>query len=123
MKVINLYLDVFNKKELPKTIKVHGETFELTEDWGENSWYRNIVNRKGIEESINRSLEFVLNLEVEIIEEKQKKIDELSIKDNCLKDERGYYCSLNKHTKVIAMKLNEVIETLNCLLEKSEDNG
>lgn len=38
------------KKELPKTIKVHGETFELTEDWGENSWYRNIVNRKGIEE-------------------------------------------------------------------------
>lgn len=65
--------------------------------------------------------------EVEIIEEieKPKKIDKLEIVQSsptcyCLRDEKDTICSLNKHTRIITNKLNEVIDKLNHLLEKRD---
>lgn len=64
--------------------------------------------------------------DVQIIEDKSKKITQLEIIQTssngyCLRDEKRNLCAMNTHTKLIAHKLNETIEKVNCLLEKEID--
>ena len=67
----------------------------------------------------------LLNLksEVEIIEE-PKKIEKLKIEQDTsnsnyyIKNEHGTKCGLTKHSKMIAEKVNELIDEINNLKEK-----
>lgn len=64
-----------------------------------------------------------LGEEVEVIEEEPKIPDKLEIIENgknnyCLRNEIGTFCSMNQHTRLIANKLNEVIDYLDYLKAK-----
>lgn len=59
---------------------------------------------------------------IKIIEE-NKNIEKLDIvksgtNNYCLRDEKNRLCSMNKHTSIIALKLNELINEINKLKEK-----
>lgn len=62
---------------------------------------------------------------IEVIEEKPKKIGKLNIEienkttgNAFIRNEHGTKCFLTKHSKIIAEKVNELIEKANYLLEE-----
>lgn len=64
---------------------------------------------------------------IEIIEEKPKKIGKLNIEienkttgNAFIRNEYGTKCFLTKHSKIIAEKVNELIEKANYLLEEDK---
>lgn len=123
MKVIDLYLDLANGKEVPKKIRICGLIFELIKDWNGYRWYANIDTAEAIECSINRNLEFILNLDVEIIEEKPKMTDKEKIKEvirymkACIRDAKKY-CS-----KEVYRALKDCYEYPLEILKKSDKDG
>lgn len=102
----------------PEKIKYEYSIYELTierNDYyckNEMRWFTNEINSLG-----------ALNNYVEIIEE-TKKIEKLKIEqDNpnsnyYIKNEYGTKCGLTKHSKMIAEKVNELIDEINNLKEK-----
>lgn len=69
----------------------------------------------------------MLNVNVEIIEDKPKKIDKLSYQQigSWLLEQHNYVDysrAVDKQIKQLGSKLNEVIDKLNYLLEKSDKN-
>lgn len=72
MKVIELYNLIVNRKELPEKIKVNEQIYTLRQDCGGIYWYGREFDNQTIEESHPANLEWILNLDVEIIEEIEK---------------------------------------------------
>ena len=120
MKVIDLLNKIANGEEVPEKIKILYNEFYYDKD---NLKYRNVEeNRENLFEHIDFFKGLVLNDEVEIIEDtpKDKKIEKLDI---VIQDERtgnayilneyGTKCYLTKHSKIIANKLNEIIDKIN----------
>lgn len=119
IKIIDL-LNLVYEKKAPKKILYKYCEYEF---YKRNNDYQN-NDGLNLFEYLFQYEEQVLNLEVEIIDD-NKKIDKLEIVLSsstcyCLRDEKGNLCSLNKHTRVIANKLNETINKVNYLLEKSD---
>lgn len=122
IKVIDLLNSVYEKKA-PARILYKFCEYEFNKD--END-YKN-TDGLFLFEYLFKFEKKALFLEVEIIEEKPKKIKLLEIEyenkttNNCyIKNENGTKCFLTKHSKMIAEKLNELTKTVNCLLEKSD---
>lgn len=118
-------IDLFNteKDNLPKRIKIDDTIYNLfiNED---NLIYYQDEDCKYFMFSI--SCFNKLNDEVEIIEE-DKKIEKLnieSVKDNptnmYIINEYGTKCYMTKHSREIALKVNELIDVVNELKGKSE---
>lgn len=111
MKVIDLLNKIANNEEVPEKIKYKNKIYfrtwsdymgdepidEYYYDSEENSW--------------NETLSLKLEDEIEIIEEKPKKIEEIKIN---LKSTKPY-------TDQIEIKLNELTKAVNYLLEKESD--
>ena len=114
MKVIDLILNYYQNKQLPKEIMVNGFKFRydgfltyVHEGYGRDSCL------------FTEDYEWVdwLNDEVEIIEEKIEKLD-IKVHDektgNCyIENEYGTKCYLTKHSKILADKINEIIDHIN----------
>ena len=118
-KTITIYdlLGLIKDDKVPKKIKYEYLVYELTFERNdyyckqEKRWFTSEINSLG-----------VLNNKVEILEE-DKDIEELKIEnDNSthfyIRDERGTKCGMTKHSKLIAEKLNELIDAVNYLLDK-----
>lgn len=122
IKVIDL-LNLVYEKKAPTRILYKFCEYEFDKE--END-YKN-ADRLLLFEHLFKFERKALFLEVEIIKKSQKKIELLEIEyenkstNNCyIKNENGTKCFLTKHSKMIAEKLNELIKTVNCLLEKSD---
>lgn len=118
MKLIDLLVKMEKGEDIPPKFKCDGYVWEYKETM--KDWYSSKNQCYMFYEYFKENLKNCLWYEVEIIEDKPEKIEKLNVKGNCLIDERGVGCSLNKHTIVIANKLNEVIDKLNYLLERSD---
>jgi len=123
IKIIEL-LNLVYEKKAPK--KVLYKYCEYEFDEGINDY----KNKDGLMlfEHLFQYEQKALFLEIEIIEERSKEIEELELKypenqqNNCyLINEQGTKCYLTKHSKMIAQKLNEVIKEINLL--KKENDG
>lgn len=102
MKIIDLLNKIANNEEVPKKICYeeyiwtwNGETY----DNREQCLFEDYIDKKYV-------ITDVLNDEIEIIEEKPKKIEKLSVKTN------------NHNVRKVANKINEIIDYL---LEKESD--
>ena len=67
----------------------------------------------------------IMNKKVEIIEEDKSIIEKLNIENDSpthfyITNEYGTKCGLTKHSKMIADKLNEIIDVVNKLVEDNE---
>lgn len=122
MKVIDLLNMIANGEEVPKYIRFDTEMYSLNPN---NHYVRecgDFIQRLDIE----YNLAGCLNDEVEIIEEK-KEIEKLDIQTNnggslCLRNEAGTLCGMNKHSIVMAKKINELIDEVNKLKEEKWNN-
>ena len=103
MKVIDLLNKIANNEEVPKEIKVYNENYIFDKKYKR---YINQDNENTLGERVALDLE--LNNEIEIIEEKPKKIEKLL---NC---EIG-------NVKCVGSITNELIDAVNYLLEKESD--
>ena len=110
MKIIELLNKIANEEEVPKKIKYNNETFTIRKEKddyaNQNHWFT------------DRFCLLDLNEEVEIIEE-DKKIEKLKIEQDTpnsnfyIRNENGTKCGLTKHSKIIADKINEIIDKVN----------
>lgn len=122
MKVIDLYNLVANDEELPEKIKLKDfeEIYTLREDCTGYKWYGEEKEHKEFSDIIHQNLEYVLKQEVEIIEEPQEhkipeklKIEQDTPNSNFyIRNEYGTKCALTKHSKIIADKINEILDYL-----------
>lgn len=107
MKVIDLYNLISNKEydKLPTKIKLkkYDNVFTLREDCSGFKWYGEEVYHSDFGEIIHQNLEYVLNCEVEVIEE-DKKIEKLSKND----------IHWSSEIPVID-KVNEIIDKINSM--------
>ena len=117
-----LYGKIYDENP-PKHIKVYGE------DWYWND-YDGYVTKESLKTTpdaqiylMDRYRTFMnLDKEVEIIEE-DKKIEKLEIEKDentenyFIRNEYGTKCYLTKHSKIIASKINELIDEINNLKE------
>lgn len=123
MKIIDLFNDIANGKKLPKTIIFDTETYHLNPN---NHYVRECGDTvKKLENDYNLLL--CLNDEAEIIEEKSKKIDKIIIeydnKDEICKLAYMNNCyELNPQEVIILDKIEELRNSVNYLLEKSDKN-
>ena len=108
MKVIDLLNKIANGEDVPEYINYTHRVF------GKDTMFvckENIINKLDI-----GAIE--LNDEVEIIEE-DKKIEKLKIEQDTpnsnfyIRNENGTKCGLTKHSKIIADKINEMIDYIN----------
>ena len=118
-----LYGKIYDENP-PKHIKVYGE------DWYWND-YDGYVTKESLKTTpdaqiylMDRYRTFMdLDKEVEIIEE-DKKIEKLEIEKDentqnyFIRNEYGTKCYLTKHSKIIASKINELIDEINNLKEE-----
>lgn len=114
MKVIDLLNKIANNEEVPKKIKTRNNIYEYEES--ENDY----LHDKYKLHFINNELIYAkrLNDEIEIIEEKPKKIEELDfvrIDDYTIS---GLVKSLNELIIEYNEKINEIIKTQNDLIER-----
>ena len=114
MKIIELLNKIANGEEVPKKIK-WGE-FEL--EWEELGYHDYKFLGTGNHLLFQGFATSVLNDEVEIIEEKKipEKLD-IKIQNETtgnayITNEQGTKCYLTKHSKIIAERLNQVIDYL-----------
>jgi hypothetical protein len=116
MKIIDLLNKIANGEEVPKKIKVLDTIYYLCENDASNQCYFSEKEGCG-----GIGLKFDtsnLNDEIEIIEE-DKEIEKLKIVENgsinsyALLDKNGTKCALTKHSKIIADKINEIIDVIN----------
>jgi len=119
MKIIDL-LNLVYEKKAPKKIKYCDYTFELIK----NTYY--LIGNSG--HTLQDLFEIIncLNDEVEIIEDKPKKIEKIKMNGSEFYSE--YIDSWIEKSKYdaygeyLSNKLNEAIDRVNYLLEKSKDN-
>ena len=121
-RIIDIFNKIVNKEEIPQKI-IYGYC-EYTYDSEE----KNYINKNGL--YLFENLFFEANpllKEVEIVEDKPEKIKLLDIEienlhtNNCyIRNEQGTKCFLTKHSKILAVQLNEIAKAVNYLLEKSE---
>ena len=114
-------LGLVKDDKAPAKIKYENSIYELSpedDDYyseDEMRWFTNELNCLRI-----------LNDEVEIIEE-SKKIEKLEIEKDentqnyFIRNEYGTKCYLTKHSKIIASKINELIDEINNLKENKYD--
>ena len=121
-----LYGKIYDENP-PKHIKVYGE------DWYWND-YDGYVTKESLKTTpdaqiylMDRYRTFMsLDKEVEIIEEPNK-IEKLEIEKDentenyFIRNEYGTKCYLTKHSKIIASKINELIDEINNLKENKYD--
>ena len=127
MKVIDLLNKIANGEEIPKKIKVSsGIIFEY-----DGIDYKNKDYNKYFFDSYMQITEKDMNMEVEIIEDipkEDKKIEKLNIEiqdertgNAYIRNEYGTKCYLTKRSKIIANKINEIIDKING--EENEKNN
>ena len=121
MKIIDLLDKIANGEEVPKKIKVNKIIFEYQ---GDDYLYKD-ENKKeywlfstGYTDKFEW-LDSALNTEVEILEEEKKIPEKLDIQiqnettgNAYITNEQGTKCYLTKHSKIIAERLNQVIDYL-----------
>lgn len=123
IKIIDLLNMIVNDEEVPEKIK-----------WGVHNFIWVDCKYKAIDElSRPTLLDYIatyhdfLKDEVEIIEDKPKEIEKIEIhedekcKNYYIINEFGTKCYMTKHSKIIANKLNEIIDKIN-KEEDIEDN-
>ncbi len=119
MRLIDLYNKYVNDEEMPKKIKADKKIYVY--DCGLNDYYCTETDKYLMD--IMNTLDS-LNTEIEVIEDKPEKIGKLEIMDNKLVGEwengSSYNYTLSAPQTVITKKLNETIDRLNELLEKSD---
>lgn len=115
IKIIDL-LNLVYEKKAPKKIIYNNVLFDFDE---ENNDYQSKAELY-LFSWLFESQEEGLWLEVEIIEEKPKKIEEITINENgTLGFSNGNWTARNMD-KEFASKINEIVKTVNYLLEKSD---
>jgi hypothetical protein len=114
MKVIDLLNKIANGEKVPEFIEVTNrftKENEILFTCTENIFYCLDNN------------ELTLNSIISAVEDKEEKdIEELDIQTNngeavCLRNEAGTLCGMNKHSIVMAKKINELIKAVNKLRE------
>ena len=114
IKIIDLLVKIANNEEVPKKIKWQGQIYEYScsnRFYYQNSWsmYRDFYKEGNC-----------LNEDVEIIEE-DKKIEKLDIKqEKNIKNNWKWKCNgynITTTQKIVADKLNELIDEINNLKE------
>ena len=120
MKIIDLLNKIANGEGAPERIKINNVIYE----YRGYMYCTEKANYQDIEDYLFGKWNFnILNNEVEIIEE-PKKIEKLKIEQDTqnsnyyIKNEYGTKCGLTKHSKMIAEKVNELIDEINNLKEK-----
>lgn len=118
LKIIDLLNMIAEGKKVPKKIK-----------WGEHylEWFvyeykaKNELGEPMLSELVGYGARGI-NDTVEIIEEDNNKIEKLKIEQDgqtsnnfYLTNENGTKCYLTKHSKMIAEKINEIIDKINTL--------
>lgn len=112
MKVIDLLVKIANNEEVPKKIKYNKKIYEYSQ---KDNRYHNVQGGLDLS-SIFGDYNFnYLNDEIEIIEEKPKKIEELKIKNIYKCDD---YQQIYINFKETWNKINEILDYL---LEKESD--
>lgn len=120
-KEITIYdlLGLIKDGKAPKMIKCDGKVYEYKEGV-EGTGYRFETGtfRIWFNYEINLDVKKNLNRKIEILEEDKPIIEKLNIESDSpthfyIRNEYGTKCGLTKHSKMIADKLNEVIEFLN----------
>lgn len=111
-----------NKNEMPKRIKIENDIFIYDNEENDyiyedgnislfNDYIPDIYHLEDLKEAINQK--------VEIIEEEKKIPEKLEIEQDTpnsnyyIRNEYGTKCYLTKHSKIIADKVNQVIDYLN----------
>lgn len=133
MKVIDLFNDVANNKEVPKKIKISNYIYHF--DINDSQYTRFIDNDNerpmALLEDIYLHNAYVwFNLNVEIIKDKPEKIEELEIyKDTGSnyyivdsETRRHLYFGTDECEQKIIEQQNNIAKSLNNLLEKSDSN-
>jgi hypothetical protein len=124
IKVIDLYYKTIKNEEVPKVIKYDNTIWEYDKD--NNDYYSDEWLFSGY--LGNSTLNEFYNDEAKIIEE-EKKIElpeKLEIEQDTpnsnyyIKNEFGTKCVLTKHSKMIADKLNEILDYLKYKEEESK---
>ena len=124
IRIIDLLNKISNGEEVPKRIRIDHWCYKF-------EWVEHLENYYDKDSDIDLMSALSmnkeeLNYEVEIIDEdkKIKKLDIQSVKDNptnmYIVNEYGNKCYMTKHSREIALKLNELIDEVNELKGKSE---
>ena len=118
-------LGLIKDGKAPKKIKVIGNIYEFDEEYNfytTQGTYDNVKVALGGKHGEINLLANALNENVEIIE-KEKEIEKLKIEQDTqnsnyyIKNEYGTKCYLTKHSKMIAEKVNELIDEVKKLKE------
>lgn len=116
MKLIDLLNKIANGEEVPKKIKYENDIYILTDNYCYYSDETNLIlsDRLYAEQSrLNDEIEILDNLEEEKkIPEKLKIEQDTPISNYYIRNENGTKCGLTKHSKMIAEKLNQLIDYL-----------
>lgn len=133
MKIIDLFNDIANNKEMPKMIKISNYIYHF--DIDESKYIRfindDLENPRGLLEDINLYNAYVwFNLDVGIIEEKPEKIEKLTLNGKTIgfgimkewmdftpNDNEQKICSA---IESVGINQNKIIKAVNYLLEKSD---
>ena len=114
IKIIDLLTKKANGEELPKIIIYDSYIYRLESD----DYFCDEMKNEWLFEDNAFTTEF-LNEEIEILEEEKKKIPEklkieqaTSTSNFYIKNEFGTKCYLTKHSKIIADKINKILDYL-----------
>lgn len=123
IKIIDLLNKIYNNDNIPKKIIYDNCKWEYLSEYND---YKNEYKSYlfGYYIANYDDIHSFLNQEIEIIEE-DKKIEKLNIENDSpthfyITNEYGTKCGLTKHSKMIADKLNEIIDVVNKLVEDNE---
>ena len=120
-KEITIYdlLGLIKDDKAPKKIKYNNRTYEFKAIIeGTGYVYESGTVKFWLSNEIEFDISRCLNEKIEILEEDKPIIEKLNIESDSpthfyIRNEYGTKCGLTKHSKMIADKLNEVIEFLN----------
>lgn len=123
IRIIDLLNKIYNNDNIPKKIIYDNCKWEYLSEYSD---YKNEYKSYlfGYYIANYDDIHSFLNQEIEIIEE-DKKIEKLNIENDSpthfyITNEYGTKCGLTKHSKMIADKLNEIIDVVNKLVEDNE---
>lgn len=117
IKIIDLYILIANKEfdKLPKKFTYEGYLWEY--DVKNKMWFYYFGENKNHRFDRLFYINQILNDKVKILEEEKKIPEKLNIEQNSIgnhyiKNEFGTQCNLTKHSKIIADKINEILDYL-----------
>jgi len=115
IKIIDLLIKNANGEEMPKKIKINNIVYE----YRDYMYCTEKANYQDIEDYLFGKWNFnILNEEAEILEDEKKIPERLKIEQDTsssnfyIKNEFGTKCSLTKHSKIFADKINEILDYL-----------